>query len=94
MQRAKIKKKKIQLTESELNKLKREVTKNATDKACLILLAAVADELSIDDDQLCNIMSRTNRYASYVSNHIAKMEDIRKTIQSKTGILLKGWSDE
>lgn len=27
MQRAKIKKKKIQMTESELNKLKREVTK-------------------------------------------------------------------
>ena len=85
MQRAKIKKKKIQLTASELNKIKREVTKNATD---------VADELSIDDDQLCNIMSRTNRYASYLSNHIAKMEDIRKTIQKKTGILLKGWSDE
>lgn len=94
MQRAKIKKKKVQLTASELNKLRREITKNATDKACLILLAAVADELSIDDDQLCNIMSRTNRYASYVSNHIAKMEDIRKTIQNKTGITLKGWSDE
>ena len=93
MKKAKIKpkKRKVVLGDMELNKLKRDITKDATDKACLIVLAAMVDELHIDDKQLCSIMERTDRYASYIDIHIAKMEDIRKAIQSGTGIRLEGW---
>nr|DAV38367.1 MAG TPA: hypothetical protein [Caudoviricetes sp.] len=89
--KTKPKKRKITLGDTELNKLKRDITKTATDKACLIVLAAMVDELHVDDTQLCSVMERTDRYAGYIDNHKAKMEDIRKTIQSGTGIRLEGW---
>lgn len=93
MKRVKIKKQKKQIviTETELNKIKRDITKTATDKACLILLAAATDELGLTEEQFCKVMERTDRYAGYISNHIGKMEDIRKTIQKNTGIELRGW---
>ena len=92
MRRAKPKKQKqVTLRASDLNRLKREVTKDATDKACLILLAAMVDELHVDDEQLCRVMECTNRYASFVEDHLVQMEDIRKAIQKGTGIELRGW---
>ena len=96
MKRAKIKpkpQKKITLSMTELNKIKRDITKLATDKACLILLAAAVDEFSLTEEQICNVMERTNRYAGHVDNHVAKMEDIRKSIEKQTGIMLRGWND-
>lgn len=96
MKRAKIKpkkRKKINVSVTELNKIKRDVTKTATDKACLILLAAVVDEMGLTDDQLCQIMERTDRYAKHVDNHLVKMEDIRKTIEKGTEIKMCGWID-
>lgn len=89
--KTKIKKKKITLGANELNKLKRDITKDATDRACLIVLAAMVDELHIDDDQLCKVVETTNRYARYIDQHVARIEDVRKTIEKGTGIKMKGW---
>lgn len=47
--KTKPKKRKITLGDTELNKLKRDITKTATDKACLIVLAAMVGELHVDD---------------------------------------------
>lgn len=90
--KTKPKKKQVTITATELNKIKRDITKTATDKACLILLAAATDELQLTEEQFCNIMERTDRYANYVDDHIAKMEDIRKSIEKATGISLRGWT--
>lgn len=87
------KQKRITITPMQLNKIKRDITKVATDKACLILLAAATDELNLTEEQFCDVMVRTDRYAEYVDSHIAKMEDIRKTIEKSTGITLKGWAE-
>lgn len=93
MQRVKNKKKnkKIVVDETKLNKIKRDAASEAIDKACLVVLAAMVDELGIDDEQLCAVMKRTDRYAGYIKNHKAKIEDVRSTIEKGTGIRLKGW---
>ena len=93
MRRAKPKKKNpnVTITESKLKKIKYEVTKDATDRACLILLTAAADELGLDEDQIIKVMIRTDRYARSVDDHLVKMEDIRKSLEKNQGISLKGW---
>lgn len=81
----------VTLKRSDISKIKREVAEEVTDKACLIILAAMTDELNINDDQLCAVMTRTQRYSGYIKDHIVQMELIRKTIEKNTGVKLKGW---
>lgn len=81
----------VTLKRSDISKIKREVAEEVTDKACLIILAAMTDELNINDDQLCAVMTRTQRYSGYIKEHLVQMELIRKTIEKNTGVKLKGW---
>lgn len=82
---------KVTLTESKLESIKRDATKDATDRACLVLIAAAADELGLNEDQIIDIMIRTDRYANHVDDHVIRMEDIRMSLEKSTGITLKGW---
>lgn len=93
MRRAKPKKKRptITISASKLELIKYEVTKDATDRACLILLAAAADELKLSEKQIEDIMVRTDRYARHVDDHIVRMQDIKNSIEKNTGISLRGW---
>ena len=93
MKRVKTKKKKphITITQAKLERIKYEVTKDATDRACLILLCAAADEVGLDEDQIIKVMIRTDRYARSVDDHLVRMEDIRKSLEKNQGISLKGW---
>lgn len=86
------KQKKIMVSPTELNKIKRDIERKAIDMMWLVMLAAMVDELDLNEDQLCNVAMRTERYSDYIEDHIVKMEDIRKTIEKKTGIKLKGWT--
>lgn len=91
MKRAKPKKQKsVTLKESDVRKIRVE----AVDKACLIFLAAMCDELKCDDEQMCNTMERVQRYAHYIDSHLAQLADIQKTIEKNTGIMMKGWLNE
>lgn len=92
MQRVKKpKKKQITMTQAEIDKLKNKVSYEVTDRVTLLILAAVVDELGTDDEQICNIVKRTNRDAGYIKEHYVHMEDIRKTIEKGTGVKMKGW---
>ena len=93
MKRAKPKKENpiVVIRESKLEKIKRDVSKDATDRACLVLLAAAADELKLNEDQIIDIMIRTDRYANHVNDHVVRMEDIKRSIEKSTGLSLKGW---
>lgn len=84
-------KKQIQPTRKQLDQIKSEISKEATDLAWLLVLAAVADEVGLTDDQICESAKRVDRYASYIDKHLARLEDIRKTVETKAGIKLKGW---
>ena len=82
------------LKNSDLARIKTEVTKDATEKAVLIVLAAAVDCLGLTDEQLCGLMETTDRYACYIDRHLVEMETVRKTIEKGTGIRLKGWTDD
>ena len=93
MKRAKPKKKKshITISESKLKQIKWDATKEATDKACLVLLAAAVDVLNLDEDQIVKVMETTSRYVKYLDKHLVKIGDVQKTLE-KSGITLKGWA--
>lgn len=82
------------LKNSDIVRIKTEVTKDATEKSMLIVLAAAVDCLGLTDEQLCDLMETTDRYACYIDRHIVEMETVRKTIEKGTGIRLKGWTDD
>lgn len=81
----------MRISARELEHLKRDVTKSAVEKSCLLVLAAATDELSLTEDQLCAIMVRTDRYANYIDDHIVRLKDMQKSIEKNTGIKLRGW---
>ena len=94
MKRAKAKNsasKKYYISEKQLERIKKKVSKEITDKACLLFLVAVIDEFDIDEDGVCKLMERISRYANNFEQHLFKMEDVRKSIEKSTGIVLKGW---
>lgn len=92
MKRAKPKNKKphVTLTQAKVKQMKVDATKEATDKACLVLLAAAVDVLKLDEDQIVKVMETTTRYVKYLDNHLVKIADVQKTLE-KSGISLKGW---
>lgn len=83
--------KKYYVSEKQLNRIKEKVTKDVTDKVCLLFLVAAVDEVNLDEEGVCKLMERISRYAKHLDNHLVKMEDVRKSIEKSTGIKLKGW---
>lgn len=94
MQRVKKKKpmkQKMALGKSEVEKMKREVSNQLLGRMGLLIIAAVMDEVGLDDEQLGGIIKRTNRYADHISNGVASWDDVRKAIERGTGVSMKGW---
>ncbi|MBR5583142.1 MAG: hypothetical protein IKW21_01290 [Lachnospiraceae bacterium] len=94
MKRAKAKNsasKKYYISEKQLERIKQKVSKEITDKVCLLFLVAVIDETHLDEDGVCKLMERISRYTNNFEEHLFKMEDVRKSIEKSTGIVLKGW---
>lgn len=94
MKRAKAKNsasKKYYMSEKQLERVKWKVTKEVTDKVCLLFMVAVIDEINLDEDGVCKLMQRISRYTKNYDEHLFKMEDVRKSIEKSTGIQLKGW---
>ena len=94
MKRAKAKNtasKKYYISEKQLERIKQKVSKEITDKVCLLFLVAVIDEFDVDEDGVCKLMERISRYANNFEQHLFKMEDVKKSIEKSTGIVLKGW---
>lgn len=94
MKRAKAKNpnsKKYYISEKQLERIKQKVSKEITDKVCLLFLVAVTDEMDLDEDGVCKLMERISRYSNYLDQHLVKMEEVRQIIENKTGIKLSGW---
>ena len=83
--------KKYYISEKQLERVKQKVSKDVTDKVCLLFMVAVVDELKLDEEGVCNLMERISRYTKHIDEHLVKMEDLRKSIEKSTGIQLKGW---
>lgn len=94
MQRVKKKKpikQKMVLGKSEVEKMKREVSNQLLGRMGLLIIAAVMDEVGLNDEQLGGIIERTNRYADHISSGVLTWADVRSAIEKGTGVSMKGW---
>lgn len=55
-------------------------------KSCILMMTAVADELDLDEEKICAIAERTERYAKYEKDHIVRLNEVSKMLKEKTGI--------
>lgn len=55
-------------------------------KSCILMITAVADELDVDEDTICRIAERTQRYAQYERDHLIRMNEVSDMLKKKTGI--------
>ena len=83
--------KKYYVSEKQLERIKQKVTKDVTDKVCLLFMVAAIDEVNLDEETVCKLMKRVSQYSKYLDEHLVRMEDVRKSIENSTGIVLKGW---
>lgn len=94
MKRAKAKNaasKKYYVSEKQLNRIKEKVTKEVTDKVCLLFMVAAMDEFKLGEDDLCSLMKRVSQYTKYIDQKLVKMEEVRQIIEKNTGMKLTGW---
>lgn len=55
-------------------------------KSCILMMTAVADELDLDEEKICDIAKRTERYAKYEKDHIVRINEVSDMLKKKTGI--------
>lgn len=94
MQRAKKKKpkkKKVVMGTSEIDKLKRDISNQLTDKMGILIMVAAMDVVGLNDKQVGEIIERTNRYSDYISQGKVSWDDMKKAIERGTGVSMKGW---
>lgn len=94
MKRAKAKNtasKKYYISEKQLERIKQKVTKEVTDKVCLLFMVSTIDEIGLDEEGICKLMERVSRYTKHIDEQLVKMEDVRKIVEKNTGMKLTGW---
>lgn len=78
--------KKYLLSEKQLEKIKFDVSKDATQKACLLNIAATADCFGLDEDQICELAETVSRYAIYIDDNLVKINEVADIIEKNTGV--------
>lgn len=64
----------------------REMCNQFVAKSCILMITAVADEMNVDEDTICRIAERTQRYAQYEQDHLIRMNEVSDMLKKKTGI--------
>lgn len=80
------KEKSITLKAKDIERMKREITKNTTTDALLIFLVAAKDEMNLSYDDCRQIYLRADRYCMYLDDHLATIKQLAETLKKDTGI--------
>lgn len=86
MKKKKTRRPKAQLSEKQIEKIKREITRDVVQKTCLLAVATMADTLSLSEDKVCEVASDIFRWAENIEEHVLQIQDIEDVIKKKTGI--------
>lgn len=78
--------KKYYLSEKQLDKVKRQITKEATAKAMLLCVAAMAEHLHLTDEQICSTAVNIDRWADFMDQKILRINEVSDIIKNKTGL--------
>ena len=82
---------KIEISVKELKKIKYDVTKEATQKAVLLVLAAAQEVKAFTEDDVCEVFETVSRWVNFMDDNLIKLKDVQNAIEEKTGVKLKGW---
>lgn len=77
------------VSEKQLNKIKEELSAEAVTKTGMLYLAALA-ERGWDEDQIVELFETIQRYAQYIDDHLIRIRDVQQTIETRTGIKMRG----
>lgn len=83
--------KRITITPTELNRIKRDIARSTTQKAMLLILLATADEKGLTDEEMVAVWNRADRYGGYIDKHIVKLRQLQAFLEKVTGAKLEGW---
>lgn len=72
--------------ESYTKEQMREMCNQFVAKSCILMITAVADEMELDEEMICQIAERTQRYAQYEHDHLIRMNEVSDMLKKKTGI--------
>jgi hypothetical protein len=78
--------KQITLRAKDIERLKTQLSREITNKAMLITICAVRDELKLDDTKIFKCVERVDRYADHLGKHLVKINDFSKSLKDSTGI--------
>ena len=80
------------MSKKDIQRLKKNIADEATEKAMLLILAAAVDTVGMTEKQVIDTFMTAERYAGYIDDHLARLRDLQKTIEKGTGIKMLGWS--
>lgn len=72
--------------ESYTKEQMRDLCNQFVAKSCILMITAVADEMDVDEDTICKIAERAERYAQYEHDHLIRMNEVSDMLKKKTGI--------
>lgn len=82
----KSKPKQVTLKEKDIESMKLQLTKEITNKAILLTICAIRDELKVSDTKIFKCAERVDRYASALDTHLVKINNFSKSLKDNTGI--------
>ena len=78
----------ITIRESDIRRIKRECTENATNYAIILLLSVMHDKHGYGKKRLARVLNQLDNLADSVSEGYVKLEDLRHMIEDECGIII------
>ena len=91
MKKKKDVRKKYMISEKQLIKIKHEVSKEATNKALLIILKTVQEQFHMTEDELEQFGKTVARYASYVEKGTVTPREVQDIINRNSEFKITGF---
>lgn len=74
------------LSDKQIRRLKEEIAMDASRQTLVVSVAAMADELKLDDEQIGKVAKRMDRYAEHLERHRIRINEVAEIIEKQTGI--------
>ena len=83
--------KKYHISDKQLERIKMEVAEEVNRKSCLLCIAAMADHLNLNEDEICETAEVITRWAEYLDKKILSINEVSEIIEKKTGLKFGGF---
>ena len=78
----------VMLRESDIRRIKRECTEEATNYAIILLLSVMHDKHGYGKERLARVLDQLDSLADSVSKGYVKLADLRYMIEDECGIVI------